>query len=502
MVAELATTLAAGIGARHDAAIDLALAQTGEFVGADRAYLMVFDRAANTSSNTHEWCGPGIEPQREHLQGVPLDVIPWFVERIDQGPILVDDVRAMPTTATVERELLEMQGIRSISIVPVAGTEGMAGFVGFDAVRELRHWVPEEIELLSVLATIIGSMIERERAFQALDDQRRRVHAMLDAIPDLVFSIHEDGRILYAKPSSDLVVPAEDACGRPMRELIDPRLADELLEVVRLALHECGVVKEHGYELDIPGVGRQAFEARFAAHAPDEATAIVRNVTEQKEARRVIEDHRRRLEALARQQAEAEHALRHRIAAEVHDGIAQELAMARLLTAKAADEAERTRTLGLLAEVLDGAVRHVNELTREIDPPTLRSLGLLPALREVGETLARRHGISFSLEERGVPSAEWPRADRALVYWSSRELMVNVVRHARATRLVVRVRWLPVAVSVEVEDDGVGLVGEPTPGFGLFRVREGLRLAGGELTMRPRSPHGLHATLELPWRGT
>ena len=80
-----------------DAAIDAALASMGQFVDADRAYVFWHDLEAGTTSNTHEWCGPGISPQIDFLQSVPLESVPDWTRPHSQGQVInVPDVGALP----------------------------------------------------------------------------------------------------------------------------------------------------------------------------------------------------------------------------------------------------------------------------------------------------------------------------------------------------------------------------------------------------------------------
>lgn len=495
LVAAVATTLASVDYHDMDAAIDRALGVTGAYVGADRSYLMEFNQARTTSTNTHEWCSEGIEPQKDWLVDVPLDAMPWFTSQLGGGPIALSSISQLPECATLERELLAVQGIRSILIVPLSGAGGPIGFVGFDAVRTTRVWMSHDIELLHVLATILSGMLERRRAKEALDNERRRMVATVEAIPDLVFSVSASGQITFAKetPSADLVVPAEEAIGRSMSELLPPDVAALLMDQVTEALRT-REPKECQYDLVIRNTCSR-FEARFVAHASNEVTAIVRNITAQHEARRTIEDHRRRLHSLAQQQVIAEQQLRQRVAAEVHDGVAQELAMARVLLERYLDEPSQQQSLRWAVEVLDSAVRHVDELVTEISPPLLRQFGLIAALRDVAERLAKRHGLNLQFNAEPVPKLD--AADASTLFWAARELIVNVVKHACATRLTVSVSNGAEFIEVAVSDDGVGLPERSTSGFGLFNVRERARLHGGDLQIESLSS-GTKARVFLP----
>ncbi|MFP3953293.1 MAG: PAS domain-containing protein, partial [Candidatus Acetothermia bacterium] len=80
-----------------DPTIDGMLEDVGEFVGADRVYLFQFSDDQETMNNTHEWCGEGIEPQKDKLQDLPSDIFPWWMEKLhNHENILVPQVSELP----------------------------------------------------------------------------------------------------------------------------------------------------------------------------------------------------------------------------------------------------------------------------------------------------------------------------------------------------------------------------------------------------------------------
>jgi signal transduction histidine kinase len=148
---------------RMDAEIDQALGEMGEFVGADRAYVFSYQFDRHVGSNTHEWCAPGITPEKEHLQDLTLDLIPDWVRTHLRGDILhVPDVQALPAGAL--REILEPQGIRSLITLPLTSQNGCLGFVGFDSVREPHAYDEDELGLLRLFAQMLVNVYERHTA--------------------------------------------------------------------------------------------------------------------------------------------------------------------------------------------------------------------------------------------------------------------------------------------------------------------------------------------------
>lgn len=157
-----------------DRAIDAALGDMGGFVGADRVYLFAYDMAAQTASNTHEWCGPGITPHKDDLQGLPVDMIPeWFHTHCRGERVHVPDVQVLPEGAL--RELLNMQGVQSLLALPLMDGPQCLGFVGLDSVREARSYGSEEITLLELFAQMIVNMQLRTRAAQQVREMTEQL---------------------------------------------------------------------------------------------------------------------------------------------------------------------------------------------------------------------------------------------------------------------------------------------------------------------------------------
>ncbi len=86
---------------------------------------------------------------------------------------------------------------------------------------------------------------------------------------------------------------------------------------------------------------------------------------------------------------------------------------------------------------------------------------------------------------------------------------MNVVRHAHAKKVIVKLAFGDADVKLSVSDDGIG-IGEagtfewtgPNGGFGLENMRERARLAGGDLAIRNLTPTGTEVVLHIPGTGT
>ncbi|MCG5511944.1 diguanylate cyclase [Ectothiorhodospira shaposhnikovii] len=152
---------------RMDEGLHECLAILGGFLDADRAYLFSNNLRERYWTNTHEWCAPGISSHIEDLQRVSFDYLPGIIERFQQGqPFILTALDHLPPEFKICRELLEMQGIRSVILHPLLADGELLGFVGFDDVEEERDFSSTEKAMLSLAAENFSATLARQQQYQ------------------------------------------------------------------------------------------------------------------------------------------------------------------------------------------------------------------------------------------------------------------------------------------------------------------------------------------------
>ncbi len=123
---------------------------------------------------------------------------------------------------------------------------------------------------------------ERKRAEEALRQSTQRNATLIDAIPDMMFTIDRRGLYVDFVPAngSEPYAPPDQFLGRTVFEVLPASLAQDVMQGVELAL-ETGRPERLEYELELDD-GRRQYEARILKSKEDEALAIVRDVTAQK----------------------------------------------------------------------------------------------------------------------------------------------------------------------------------------------------------------------------
>ncbi len=196
-----------------------------------------------------------------------------------------------------------------------------------------------------------------------------------------------------------------------------------------------------------------------------------------------------------------ESTLRH-ISRELHDEFGQILtAMGSMLgrAGKHAPEGSSLRTdLEEVREIAQNTLDKVRSLSQALHPVMLDEAGLESTLDWYLPVVERQSGIGISYEKFGEPFTIEGNA-AIHVYRVLQEALNNVSRHAGARQAWVRLRFLPHALELEVEDHGRGLTAQAAkPGIGMVAMRERAGLLGGTIVFVTPAQGGTLVRLTVP----
>ncbi len=214
------------------------------------------------------------------------------------------------------------------------------------------------------------------------------------------------------------------------------------------------------------------------------------------------------LRQLARKLLISQEEERNRISRDLHDELGQTLtsvniALASLKSSAAADAKELRHDIAETQHLIRDTMSRMHRFASKLRPPLLDHFGLVPALREYVETLARtsRLDARFTAEEERLGLG----SERATaLYRVAQEALANVCRHARATKVQVTVRRVPDGVEMDIQDDGrsfdVDRVDRSRKKhhLGLACMRERMDMIGGALVIRSAPGQGTTVRAVLP----
>ena len=262
-----------------------------------------------------------------------------------------------------------------------------------------------------------------------------------------------------------------------------------------LVLHYAGVTRPFWTQLMIAVVA--------IAFAHFLGTSIERIMSQSRERALLIRDletSRAEVAALHREAGAA--AERERLAAEIHDTLAQGFTSILTLIQAAASQVDadpdRTRAhLGLAADTARESLAEARALVGALTPAALDASSLAEALRRQADRLSAQSGIAVEVDTDGELGPLGTPAQVVLLR-AAQEAMANVARHSRARSATVRLARHGSAVHLTVSDDGDGFDPTvPATGFGLRGMRARAEQIGGVLDIRT-GPAGTILRLEVP----
>jgi signal transduction histidine kinase len=241
--------------------------------------------------------------------------------------------------------------------------------------------------------------------------------------------------------------------------------------------------------------------------------------------RAVAEEAEHQMRELSQQLVATQEEERKKLSRELHDHVGQTLTALRMELGRidrlrqgfgASAEASRvaefnaeadrlrasdSRLAGAVAEcrqLVDNMFRTVRDLALGLRPSMLDDFGLQAALEWHVRDFGRRYGVPAELSVEG-DFDNLPEQHRLCVYRAVQEALTNCVRHARASRIDVKVTGTADALTATVSDDGIGLdPGQRAGGLGLRGIEERVRELHGTMTIRSAAGAGTTLTIRVP----
>jgi len=205
----------------------------------------------------------------------------------------------------------------------------------------------------------------------------------------------------------------------------------------------------------------------------------------------------RQLEQLSARTLRQHEEERRRISLELHDETAQAFAAVKLQLGVLRESVapELVPRMDRVLELVDAGMRSIRNVARDLRPPLLDELGLLPALHALVNGFGERTGLTMSFT---APVALPPLSQDAelALFRALQEALSNVARHANARSVTVVLDRRNGTIDLEVRDDGRGLT--RAPGVGLTGMGERLGALGGTVEIGAAAEGGARLAVRLP----
>jgi two-component system NarL family sensor kinase len=186
---------------------------------------------------------------------------------------------------------------------------------------------------------------------------------------------------------------------------------------------------------------------------------------------------------------------RRRIAREIHDGLGQELAAAKMIMdgILAKDSSMRQASIEA-SQLIDRAIQQVRTISHLLHPPLLDEVGLVSALRWFLEGLSERSGIRLALEVDPPDLGRLKSELETAIFRIVQEALTNMFRHSGAHNGNVTITRRDGDIVVSVRDDGKGIdeqviqLRPESVGVGIGGMRQRVTELGGTLRLANANP--------------
>ncbi len=361
------------------------------------------------------------------------------------------------------------------------------------------------------IMSVCRDIRERRKAEADLRESEETFRRMFAGIPSpaYIWMRKDDGRIVL------------DQYNRAAEEVTRGRIAGflgveleqlfaghpELVQRIRETMHSGKPLCEEIQYTYVSTGETKWLVVDYVRTAAGRVMVITRDVSGRKEAEQKLLAYQEQLRALSSELTLVEERERRRIAADLHDQIGQNLALCKLKVAalEKRDFADEARSeLSAVRRLLECSIQDARSLIFDLSPPVLYELGFQAALEWLADRIGEQYRVPVKFECQGECDAL--ELDRQVILFQVvRELLVNIGKHAQASRAKVILSMEGGALRIKVNDDGRGFDASQAydpkaqkGNFGFFSMRERLNYLGGAIDLRSKPGMGTQVALTVP----
>lgn len=377
------------------------------------------------------------------------------------------------------------------------------------------------------LAVIANDVTDTMQMIEALQDSEERYRSLAETSRDCIFIIDREDTIQYVNtfaaqllgmPNSEVIgqkrsVFFEGAPGRrQFKHILEaiqsgaPRIFDAPIRLNKKALWlstQLVPLKNAAGEVNaVLGVARDITDRIHA----EQALVRAQHELEGRVAKRTseLEATEAKLRSLATQILSAQEEERRRVSRELHDDASQMLvslhySLAALMEDGSGIEAGPARErLENVIQLVDSITEHLRTLGHSLRPPALDVGGLDISLKEFCREFAELTKIN--VEYHGESIHGLPQEVSISLYRFVQEALTNILKHAHANQVKVRLVYRNNEILLSISDNGKGFSGSgKSKGVGLLGIAERLNLVGGTLIIPPQRGKGASLVARIPW---
>ena len=182
-----------------DRAVSKSLLEMGFYIGAARAYILLFNEEDSLEFYIQEWCVEGVDPQLINLTTISQNRFPWIFDIGSKNEmILIRNLSEIPKEAIKTRDELEKLNIKSLLAFPITINKESYGYIGFDNINNISEWEENDFDIFKTTSEIIGNALERKWAEETLKGSHQLLAGVISSITEVIFLVDNNFNIVWA----------------------------------------------------------------------------------------------------------------------------------------------------------------------------------------------------------------------------------------------------------------------------------------------------------------
>src|SRR6266403_5305597 len=375
--------------------------------------------------------------------------------------------------------------------------------------KNAQAFFDEDGRMLNVIG-MVTDITDHKQAEDALRESEDKLRVLLDSAAEAIYGVDLEGRCTFCNPACLRALAYErvdELIGKNMHELIHHTRADGTL----LPVEECRIFKAfrtgEGVHVEDEVLWRAngtSFPAEYWSHPQRRGGEVVGaviafiDITDRKLAEAA-------LAGLGRRLIEAQEQERARIARELHDDLSQRMALLQISLEQVAQDTvglpfKTQQQLHNITKISTEVSSNLHDLSHQLHPYKLDTLGLVAALGSFCNEFSRQHNLLVQFVYHDVPE-KIPKDVTLCLFRIVQEALRNVVKHSGGTEAEVELSAHDDRIDLCISDSGTGFSPahvQAETGLGLISMRERLRLVEGHLSIESEPSRGTRIRVRIP----